>query len=221
MVRTLTPMSSGEFSNGASTISISKAYSLYLRHISDQYALCAKHELTTAIHTKGKVLQVYRQYDRDEKTAKQIREVTDALPSWEALPYWKISASHLQKVEREVSMRMRKHSKQHPIVTKGVEFEGRPILIHAYKFEPDPIMKLELIIPELKLESIQPELPLQRVASAIRCHEFIVPTFITLPKAPYAGHETEFLTVSEYLRKTMPKNTYATQYLAPHFAGDG
>ncbi len=85
------------------------------------------------------------------------------------------------------------------------------MLIHAYKFEDDPICKVEIILPSYTTPS--PELPIQLMASMLECHEFLVPSSIAEPLAPYTKHEAKFLTVPEFLRANMPRNLYATQSL--------
>src|SRR6185436_3493373 len=120
--------------------------------------------------------------------------------------------------EREVDNRMKKHKQLLPLVTRGVTWQGRPILIHAYKFEVDPVMKLELVVPEVQMDV--PELPLRILSEVLQCHEYLLPSFIAPPRPPYERHETKFETISEYLKRTMPADSLASQCLSP-VSGEG
>lgn len=195
-----------------SLVVVGGALNLYLREVESQRALCEKHHATAAIHNKGMELQIYRQFDRREETATSIRKFADLLPSWDTTLEWATEKNHLSRVQKSIERRMEKHSRQHPVYTRGVAWEHRPILIHAYKFEPDPILKLEIVLPGVK-KHIE-ELPLHVICSALRCHEYLVPEFVAPAKPPYERHETHFLTLTEYLSKTMPKGLYATEAIS-------
>jgi len=195
---------------------LSEAIGGYLEEIAECNSICSRHDATTAIHTKGKTLQIYKQYERSEETARQIRDGSEALHSWTETHSWKYIGDTCEKLEREVKTRMKKHSRLFPIVTKGIEWEGKPILIHAYKFEPDEAMKLELMLPGTDEE--ESELPLKTIASGLRCHEFLVPSHKTNGLPPYTRHETNFLTISEYLSQHMPKSLYATECISNNYA---
>lgn len=195
-----------------STTTIAKAINLYLREVEDQRALCLKHHQTTAIHDKGQELQIYRQFDRAEEIASSIRKFGDLLPSWDTTLEWADQKNNLLSLQKSIERRMERHSKQHAVYTRGVAWGHRPVLIHAYKFEPDPVLKLEIVLPGIK-RHIE-ELPIHIICSALRCHEYLVPEFIAKPKPPYERHKIDFLTLTEYLTKTMPKDLYATQAIA-------
>ncbi|MDD4628397.1 MAG: hypothetical protein PHE68_03330 [Candidatus Peribacteraceae bacterium] len=198
--------------NDASNIAF--AFHAYLEEQEECRAICACHSQTAAIHDRGKELQIYRLFNCDEITARHIRVTAEALPSWEYSIYWqKDGVSHRlwKKMQNEVRQRMIKHDKIHEIITCGVEWEGRPVLIHAYKFEPDPVMKVELILAPYV--SPVEELSLHIIASLLRCHTHLVPEYIAEALPPYKRHETRFLTVSDYLSKTMPRSLYAAQCL--------
>lgn len=190
---------------------LSEALYGYLSEIDGYHMTCLKHEPTAAIHNVGQTLQVYRMFNTDEITAKHLREATDALPSWNQSTFRKNDGHRWDKLQRDITVRMERHTKQHPIATRGVMFEGLPLLIHAYKFEPDPMMKMEVIVPPYS--SPTPELPLRLIALVLQCHEHIVPEYIASALPPYTHHDEKFLTISDFLSKTMPKKFHATQCL--------
>lgn len=193
---------------------------MYLHEIEECRAICERHNKTAAIHDKGETLQVYRLFGRDTAAASFLHSVTKYLPSWEEADHWKLQGGKWSKLQRDVEARMKRHSKLLPILTKGIAWEGRPILIHAYKFDADPVMKVELVLPEH--QKTVPELPLKVVASALRCHEMLVPEDIAAAKPPYENHETKFLTILEYVERNSPKGLYASHHLpsAPTSAPD-
>lgn len=191
---------------------LSGALHMYFEEIESDAALCYKHGSTAAIHDRGNSLQIYRLFKRDEVTAQQIRDFTDALPTWEESLFFSRGETEKSwmKMQRDVEARMPKRN-QHPIITRGVSWEGLPILIHAYKFEPDPVMKVELVLGAY--QSPVPKLSLRVVAAMLRCHEYIVPEYISTSLPPYEKHEAKFLTIAEYLTRSMPENLYATKCL--------
>ena len=189
--------------------------SRYLADIDGMYCFCKKHSETSAIHTKGKELQVYRMYLSGSKLAGHLHEAVAALPGWEESPFWGMSGKAWEELRRQVEARVEQPSSQVHISSRGVLWEGTPILIHAYKFDADKYLKIELILPEY--EAPLPILPLHRIIQALHCHEFLVPEFIAKPKPPYAGHETDCLmTLTDYLSRTMPPELYATRCFPLH-----
>ena len=189
--------------------SLSGALLSYLQEVQEQHALVERHEGYVAIHTASKQLEVYRMFERNAETAQALRTAAERLPSWDQTPFWKQENNRWEKLAHEIEARMARHSKQHPILTRGIAWNNRPVLIHAYKFEPDPRMKVELILPTIP--SLLPELPLRTLAQALQCHEYLIPSYIAKPVPPYEGHDTNFDTLSQYLSRTMPQGLYASQ----------
>lgn len=184
----------------------------YVQDINRAYLTCKLHEKTAAVHDRGESLQIYSLFERNAETAETIRTSASLLGGWEESPFYKADGKKWEQGASQIERRMAKHSKQQPIITRGVDFEDYPILVHAYKFEPDPVMKVELVIPEYQCEA-QP-LSINIVAAALRCMDFLVPSYIAAPLAPYAHHEARFTTILEYLKKTMPQNAIASLCLS-------
>lgn len=193
----------------------------YLQEIENYKNICQRHEATTAVHARGKTLQVYRMFPRDEATARQIRRCTDEMPSWEESPFWKSHQQVWKRNLQQIESRMAKHEKQVAIATRGIDWRGTALIVHAYKFEPDPMMKVELVVPPTNVPTS--ELPLQIMAAILECHENIVPSYIATPLAPYVRHETQFLSIMDYLLHAMPETSYAASCLqrVSRHASDG
>lgn len=169
--------------------------------------LCVAQEKHAAIHmTKSKMLQVYRLYESQHKTADYLRVAVDSLETWEQSALWDFEGGIWEKIERDVNARMRRHKKLQPVLTRGITWKGNPILVHAYKFEPDPIMKVELVTPDSRMSA--PQFSLHAVSDALDCHNFILPEHVASPLAPYTRHEANFLTPVEYLTRTLPEDLY-------------
>lgn len=188
----------------------------YLQEIDHYRSVCERHAATAAIHTKGEALQVYRLFARDADAARTLHQVTKSLPSWEESCFWKGDGQCWKKLQRDVESRMQKHSEQHPIVTKGIAWRSMPVLIHAYKFEPDPMMKVELMVPKISLRSN--ELPIARLANVLECHEYLLPSYSAKALPLYHRHDVNFLTLGEYLSRTMPPSLYASSCFPPQNA---
>jgi len=191
----------------------------YLREIHDYRDVCLRHEKTAAIHnTDSGALEVYRMFDRKDETAAQLHRSLKLLPSWQESPYWVENGKQWEELKSDIGSRVEKHTKQCHIALQGIVWENIPMLIHAYKFDGDPKMKLEIVVPPFN--SPFRVLPLRLVAEALRLHEFLIPEHVAKPCPPYAGHEARFLTPWEYLSTSMPPSLYASRCLPTQLPGD-
>ncbi|MBI3332218.1 hypothetical protein HYZ99_04680 [Candidatus Peregrinibacteria bacterium] len=184
----------------------------YLRELHEYRDTCMRHEKTAAIHdTESDALEVYRMFDRKRETAEQLHRSLKMLPNWQESPYWVENGQRWEELKSDIGSRVDRHTKQYHIALQGVVWENIPMLVHAYKFDGDPKMKIEIVIPAFN--SPFPILPLRLVAEALRLHEFLIPEHIAKPCPPFAGHEARFLTVWEYLSTSMPRSLYASRCL--------
>ena len=178
----------------------------FMREMRDKRDVCLRHSANTAVHDAGKALQVYRLFESRSDTVAYLRTTVAALPSWKESWRWGSEGSTWDKSRRDIEARMERHEKLQPILTHGVSWNGRPILIHAYKFEADPIMKVELVMTDQQAQ--EPDYALETMVRALECHECLVPDYIAKPKPPYERHEAKFLTIQEHLSRTMPSDLY-------------
>lgn len=178
-----------------------------------------RHEKTAAIHdTESDALEVYRMFDRKGATADQLHSSLKLLPSWERSPYWPMDGKEWESLRSDIESRVERHTRQCNIALRGLAWANMPMLVHAYKFDDDPKMKVEIVIP--CFSSPFPMLPLRLVAEALRLHEFLIPAHVAKACPPYAGHETRFLTLWEYLSTSMPQSLYAARCLPTHAPGE-
>ena len=185
----------------------------YLQEIQGQQTLIKRHADTAAIHSASKQLEVYRMFASASGVAESLRKSAMALPSWNTNQYWKQEGNKWERLKNEIEARMERHSKQHAVFTKDIAWNDRVILIHAYKFEPDSRMKIELVVPALP--SPLPELPSKIIADVLTCHEYLVPEYIAKPSPYYKGHDANFQSLSQYLSLTMPESLYASECFPP------
>lgn len=208
--------------NPNSAPELSEGICAYLDVLIEDTKRCIDNNRTTAIHNEGVTLQVYRQFKSSSEVASSIRRSGDLLPAWSEWSFWKSGEKELKKLEREVITRMERHGKQHSVYTRGVLWGWRPVLIHAYKFEPDPILKLELVIPRTPKNLILPkEQPLHVLSHVIALHDHLVPSFIASPEPFYKKHDANFLTLFEYLKEKTPSDTVASYLLNNTVNEDG
>lgn len=183
-----------------------RALGSFFEEFGAQRDLCIRNRNMTAIHAKGKELGVYRMYDRQEEAIKQLRDATAALPSWDDAALFDWEGNDWNKIKSEIDRRTHRHKKLETVVSRGVTWRGRPVCIHAYKFEVDPVFKVELEM--LGTPAKRPEFALKTLADALECHEFLIPSEVCMPRSPYVKHEAAFLTIDEYLSRNLPSDMY-------------
>jgi hypothetical protein len=149
---------------------ISSALSAYLLEVQRDHVLCRQNEKKSAVHEKGKSLQIYRMYQAKAEIMDRVRFAAKSLRSWEKLPCWKHCGVRWDKSAAEVAARVEAHAYQNALLTQRVIWEQRPILIHAYKFEPDTHMKIELLPMKCLVHEL--DNPLKEMASVLRCHDY-------------------------------------------------
>lgn len=187
---------------------VAAALHAYLHQVESDRALCMKCNATAAIHTRGKALQLYRVFEVVDGIVPEVKRATEKLHDWSVLPEAKQEQPLWNDELKEVAMRTKKHKSQHELITSGIEWEGRPVIAHAYKFEPDSVWKMELVVPSSYQEK---QLPVSYIASLLRLHEYLVPEFLSKPLAPYVHHEAQFDAITEYLSREMPKDLYTSK----------
>ena len=148
----------------------------YFEEIEFCRSICKKHNETAAVHTRGKTLQVYRLFNLMKLLQDRFATRQRELPGWKEASFWKSHQQVWERTLRQIESRMAHHGKQHAIITRGIDWNGTPLIVHAYKFEPDSVMKVELVLPPSNIPA--PDLPLQTMAAILQCHEYIVPGFI-------------------------------------------
>lgn len=178
----------------------------YASEVHNQSTYCAQHDDTAAIHERGTSLQIYRLFKSDETVSEHLHLSAKLMEPWNKSQRWACEGRAWCKTEGEINTRLKKHTKQTPVLTKGIDWKGRPMLIHAYKFDADPQMKVEVVVPDK--ESNEPERALTTITRALECHEALVPECISTPRPPYERHESKFERISDYLRDKLPSEMY-------------
>ncbi len=186
--------------------SLCRALGSFLEELGTQRDICIRNRDIAAIHAKGKELGVYRMYGRDADVIQHLRDTTASLPSWEEANQFDWEGADWNKTKAEIDARTERHKRLETVVSRGVAWKGNPVCIHAYKFEAEPVFKVELEM--LGAHAEKSEFALKTLAGALECHDFLLPPEICTPKPPYAKHETKFLTIDEYLSRNLPRDMY-------------
>lgn len=190
-------------------ISLTGALLSYFQEVQEHHAVITRHSDSVALHTASSQMEVYRMFTSTSEVAESLRNTAKTLPSWNTSPYWMQEGKKWEKLKNQIEARMERHCKQRGVLTQGIAWHNRAILIHAYKFEPDTRMKIELVVPILPTPI--PELPTKILADTLACHEYLVPEYIAKPLPYYQGHDANFQSLPEYLSQTMPSQLYASQ----------
>lgn len=171
-----------------------------------QRELCVANREKTAIHAKGKDLQVYRMYSTDAEAISYLRGAAESLPPWDEAMLFDWEGDKWDVAKKQIDIRVQKHKKLQEVTSRGVCWKGNAVCIHAYKFEPDPMFKVELVMPSSQAK--RPELALRTLADSLECHDFLLPEEVATAASPYARHEAAFMTIDEYLSRNLPPDMY-------------
>ena len=185
---------------------LTTALTLYFTEVDDAYRVCVQHEGTTAVSETRGCLCLSRLFQQTPQVLASVRQVSDSLPGWRASLFWSADGGHWTEIERES---LRDHPAQcGPAVTRGVSWNGRPVLVRVRPHGPDRLVALDLLLPPVSRDL--PELPLRRVAAGLRCHAHFVPdrvaAAVSLSALPRPGER-----VREYLTRATPPGLYASQ----------
>ncbi len=189
------------------TSSLANALHMYLSETDRDITLCRNHEHNTAIHTQGSEFQLYKIFKRDQDVCQHLHKVVKNLSPWSDHYSWKHHGDGYTLLQNQISKRTQKHLKLTEIITRGIEWESMPILIHSYKFDADVSFKNELIVPSSYLDTVE-ILPVKLVGSLLRCHEYLMPPAIIKAQAPYLGHDINFSVISDYLSSSTQEGLY-------------
>ncbi len=190
---------------------LTTALALYLREVDDARRVCVQHEGTTTVSEDRGCLRITRLFLRTRQAIASIRTASARLPGWRVSPFWHTDGSRWQALEH-ASLRDHVPGAQ-GAMTRGIAWDGRPVLVRARPRGPGRLLELELLLPSLTRDL--PEFPLRTVAEGLRCHAHLLPdcvaTAVPLSEVPRPG-----CSVRAYLERAMPQGLYASQcFLRP------
>jgi hypothetical protein len=189
---------------------LTEAMVSYLDEVNDARAVCMRHERTASAYADRGIMHLIRTFPWAEEAADRVRDAAERLPRWGRSPLRDagLGGRGCKKADG------RPAGSGRPIFSRGVAFEGRPVLVCISRMDGGQVLGLELLLPRILLGL--PELSLRQAASGLLCHEYLLAEAVAaaLPAATLA--EARFLPLLEYLRRTTPRSLYASQcFLSP------
>jgi hypothetical protein len=180
----------------------------YLQEISDYGTVCRRHEGTATVCERGGTLRVIRSFQPGSQAVTHLFETVELLPRWR----WGAPRTN---GEAAGALTGRAQDGPGPRLPGrwDLAWEGRRVLVEAGAHPPAFHIEIEVCL--FSREGELPELPLRALATALRCHEFLVPDGVApaLPRHPEP--EREDCDISEYLLRAMPPKLIASQCIPP------
>lgn len=185
----------------------------YLHEVQTDAKTCRHHVATTAIrHTSG-CLSTLQQFPAGKITEEHLRKAVARLASWEESPLAKGARGRWKRLRQTIN----EQTEEKLLFSTGVAWEGYPVWIHAAVSER-ALLTVELLLPSLPGDL--PTLPSRMLATALRCHEYLIPNMVARPLSPATGGRGGgYLTIPEYFRRAIPQNLYASQCFFAQSAG--
>ena len=187
---------------------LTEAIVSYCEEIDECRRICLQHERTTVVYATPCALHLVQLFPWKEKTLAHLRLSVERLPQWDTSPFWKSEKSSWTTLLRNIGKRAIPGAR-HPLLARGIAWEGRPVLVCASSVQGESLLRLELLLPPILADV--PELPLRVVASGLFCLESLLPERVAAAVPAAAVPQGRSLPLLEYLRRTMPQNLYASQ----------
>lgn len=182
----------------------------YLLEIDGYRDTCLRCEGTAVVRAGSPGLEVIRYFARHDDTVSQLRSTIGRLsvrPSRNHHPF-PMSLGTVSKSQA--------HDDSGPLLRESIVWENRAALVHVTAADADAMrLQVSLLFPSV--EGDLPKMPLRMLADALLCHEFLIPATVAtpLPAKPDATSQA----VCDYLKRTMPRNLYASQGISNLGAG--
>jgi hypothetical protein len=181
----------------------------YLEEVHGYRDTCQRHELTAGVYATTNALHVVRIFHASAEVLANLRDAGNRLPAWRDSPWWDSDKERWRQLRKTSKDSSTTRSGGPPLFSRGVLWEGRPMLARTCWPGDGRLLRLDLILPAVELEL--PELPLRQVALGLRCHEFLLPARVAVALTPCTLPELRSLSPREYLQRAMPQNLYASQ----------
>jgi hypothetical protein len=167
----------------------------YLQEVDGYRIVCRRHGGKAAVDAQEGGVRVTRCFESGSATVAHLQVATQLLPRWK------------RRISEERGAGKRRDGPR-LLVQCDVLWEGRRLLVEAFQPSSTAVLHVELSL--WPWESDLPELPLRMVATALRCHEFLLPDGIARP-LPVPADGRGGREIRAYLMHAMPKNLYASQ----------
>ena len=171
----------------------------YLQEVTADRDLCRRHEATIAVQQLDGELRLARCFENSSRTVSHLAGAIRLLPRWRTPRGRKGGEGERPPGTHDVPCLLR----------SDIDWECRRHLVQAQIHPLSEALSVKVSVFPWECELQQ--LPLRTIATALRCHEFLVPegTALPLPVPGGDGRATEG--IRAYLARTMPPNAYASQ----------
>ncbi len=195
---------------------LAEGLSGYLAEIIACRAVCRRHEETATVRRTAEVLHVQRRFDPARAPAAHLAARIGALPDWEGTLFWPTEGDRWERLLSRAAARGKEDPNSRPVALRGIAWEGRPVLVSIRSRGARAPTDVVTALPALPLDL--PEPPLRLVASALRCHEHLLPTSLA-PPLPLGMHGAGWSHLRAYHERATPQNRYASQCFSQRRAG--
>jgi len=170
----------------------------YLQELDGYRVVCLRSAETAAVSPQQGGIQVIRHFDGTPSLIAHLEAVVPLLPP-------RSRRARVEAARPEIPLR----PDLRPVIAHAGVWEARDVVVEVQVSSGPAAKQVEvgLFLSEIDV----PELPLRMLATALRCHEFLVPHDIA-PALQLPSEEVEGIqTIHQYLERAMPRNLAASQ----------
>jgi len=168
----------------------------YLLEVDGYRSICRRHEETATVEQDDGVVCVVRCFEPAAEAVEHLRTAVQLLPP----PRRDTQPNHHHGEGDSQPPRE---------VRQDVIWEGRLLHVRAGVQCSSAVLRVEVRVSPW--ESDFPELPLRTVATALRCHEFLLPDGVARAQPIREADQPKAHGVHAYLKCAMAPNLYASQ----------
>ena len=187
---------------------LTEAIMSYLEEVHACRTVCQRHESTTAVCDMQKMLRFAKFLPWTAAAAASIAAAVKCLPGWEMSPFWTTEKADWLDMKRAVEQHQTGDRVDRLIVSRGVSWQGRPILVCVSSAQSRRFIAVELALPHRGGDL--PELPLRAAAHTLLCYEYVRRGVAPRDLLHSAADVPGFLTLYKYLMRAVPQNLYAS-----------
>lgn len=195
--------------HGDALADLAGAFLGYFLEIDGYRNVCLRCEETATVREHPSGVEVLRFYTRRDESISHLLSAAGRLTH---VP------SRNRRQTGDGSGELSRSGVQNPspsLLRRDIVWENRPARVDVTAGLDSTRLRVSLLFP--RLEGDLPELPLRTLAHALLCHEFLMPAAVMPPLPVEAGDGC--LTVLGYLKRTMPRNLSASQWIFHPGAG--
>lgn len=174
---------------------LAEALYSFLMELEGYRKICVRHDQTTlAMNARNDTLWLRKRYDRTKEIEETLERTLPTFKPWEDSPWY-----HASKEWEAMQKRLANQKKS--IVSRGIAWEGYPILVTAWVERKEIVICTASPTTAIPTAAVE-DFPLRRAAMALQCHEHLVPEFLGKPKPVSRGKNGNY-PIKTYLINTL------------------